>query len=187
VRCFTQTKLFNAPLPSLARPVSKCSYGFSYRASSRRIAFKAASVPSSSTPISREYPATSAARIAVRRRTGGMSCNLGDIIRDGRDIYGDGVNIAARLETLAEPGAVFVSNTVYEHVRDRLSFAFEDLGEQQVKNIARPLHVYRVRDRAAELAGATVPSAPSISRTTVAAPRLSIGSSNISRTGLPRI
>ena len=75
-----------------------------------------------------------------------MGINLGDIIRDGRDIYGDGVNIAARLEALAEPGAVFVSNNVYEHVRDRLSVAFEDLGEQQVKNIARPVHVYRVLD-----------------------------------------
>jgi adenylate cyclase len=74
-----------------------------------------------------------------------MGINLGDIIRDGRDIYGDGVNIAARLEALAEPGTVFVSNTVYEHVRDRVSVAFEDLGEQQVKNIARPVHVYRVR------------------------------------------
>jgi adenylate cyclase len=78
-----------------------------------------------------------------------MGINLGDIIRDGRDIYGDGVNIAARLETLAEPGAVFVSNTVYEHVRDRLPFAFEDLGEQRVKNIARPVHVYRVRPETA--------------------------------------
>jgi hypothetical protein len=74
-----------------------------------------------------------------------IGINLGDVIRDGRDIFGDGVNIAARLETLAEPGAVFVSNTVYEHVRDRLSFAFEDFGEQQVKNIARAVHVYRVR------------------------------------------
>ena len=85
-----------------------------------------------------------------------MGINLGDIIRDGRDIYGDGVNIAARLEALAEPGAVFVSNNVYEHVRDRLSVAFEDLGEQQVKNIARPVHVYRVRP---EGVIPTVPSA----------------------------
>ena len=74
-----------------------------------------------------------------------IGINLGDVIRDGRDIYGNGVNIASRLETLAEPRAVFVSSTVYEHVRDRLSFTFEDLGEQQVKNIARPVRVYRVR------------------------------------------
>jgi adenylate cyclase len=76
-----------------------------------------------------------------------VGINLGDVIAEEDDIYGDGVNIAARLEALAEPGAVFVSNTVYEHVRDRLSFAFEDLGEQRVKNIARPLHVYRVGPR----------------------------------------
>jgi adenylate cyclase len=74
-----------------------------------------------------------------------MGINLGDIIKDGRDIYGDGVNIAARLEALADAGGVFVSNTVHDHVRDRLPFVFEDLGEQQVKNIARPVRVYRVR------------------------------------------
>src|SRR5262245_62847501 len=73
--------------------------------------------------------------------------NLGDVIAEGEDIFGDGVNIAARLEALAEPGGVLISNTVYEHVRDRLPFTFEDLGEQQVKNIARPVRVYRVRDR----------------------------------------
>jgi adenylate cyclase len=84
-----------------------------------------------------------------------MGINLGDIIRDGRDIYGDGVNIAARLEALAEPGAVFVSSNVYEHVRDRLSFAFDDLGEQRVKNIARPVHVYRARPEG------VIPTAPS--------------------------
>jgi adenylate cyclase len=89
-----------------------------------------------------------------------MGVNLGDIIRDGRDIYGDGVNIAARLEARAEPGAVFVSNTVYEHVRDRLSFDFEDLGEQQVKNIARPVHVYRVRAALTHPA-ANAPGSPS--------------------------
>src|ERR1700737_2249192 len=75
-----------------------------------------------------------------------IGVNLGDVIVEERDIFGDGVNVAARLEALAEPGGVFVSNTVYEHVRDRLPFAFEDLGEHQVKNIARPVRVYRVRD-----------------------------------------
>jgi adenylate cyclase len=66
------------------------------------------------------------------------------VIAEGEDIFGDGVNIAARLGGLAAPGGVLVSNTVHDHVRDRLPFAFEDLGEQQVKNIARPVRVYRV-------------------------------------------
>jgi TolB-like protein/class 3 adenylate cyclase len=75
-----------------------------------------------------------------------IGINLGDVIVEGDDLYGDGVNIAARIETLADAGGVFVSNTVHDHVRDRLPFVFEDLGEQQVKNIARPVRVYRVRD-----------------------------------------
>src|SRR6516225_6263007 len=75
-----------------------------------------------------------------------IGINLGDVIVEGDDLYGDGVNIAARVEALADPGSVFVSNTVHDQVRDRLPFAFEDLGEQQVKNIARPVRVYRVRD-----------------------------------------
>jgi adenylate cyclase len=66
------------------------------------------------------------------------------VIAEGEDIFGDGVNIAARLGGLSAPGGVLVSNTVHDHVRDRLPFAFEDLGEQQVKNIARPVRVYRV-------------------------------------------
>ena len=74
-----------------------------------------------------------------------MGINLGDIIKDGRDIYGDGVNVAARLETLAEPGGICVSRVVRDQVRDKLAFAFEDLGEQQVKNIARPVRVHRIR------------------------------------------
>src|SRR5246500_3538150 len=73
-----------------------------------------------------------------------IGINLGDVIVEGDDLYGDGVNIAARIEALADAGGVFVSNTVHDHVRDRLPFAFEDLGEQQVKNIARPVRVYRV-------------------------------------------
>jgi TolB-like protein/class 3 adenylate cyclase/Flp pilus assembly protein TadD len=78
-----------------------------------------------------------------------IGINLGDVIVEGDDLYGDGVNIAARIEALADAGAVFVSNTVHDHVRDRLPFVFEDLGDQQVKNIARPVRVYRVRDTAA--------------------------------------
>src|SRR6266705_2866428 len=77
-----------------------------------------------------------------------IGINLGDVIVEGDDIYGDGVNIAARIEDLADPGGVFVSNTVHDHVRDRLPFLFEDLGEQQAKNITRPVRVYRVRDAA---------------------------------------
>jgi adenylate cyclase len=73
-----------------------------------------------------------------------VGINLGDVIVEGDDIYGDGVNVAARLEGLAEPGAVFISNIVYEEVRHRLPFDFDDIGEQRVKNIARLVRVYRV-------------------------------------------
>src|SRR5215472_5178031 len=73
-----------------------------------------------------------------------MGINVGDIIKDGRDIYGDGVNVAARLEALAEPGGICVSRVVRDQVRDKLAFSFEDMGEQQVKNIARPIRVHRI-------------------------------------------
>jgi len=73
-----------------------------------------------------------------------MGINLGDIMKDGRDIYGDGVNVAARLEALAEPGGICVSRVVRDQVRDKLAFSFEDMGEQQVKNIARPVRVHRI-------------------------------------------
>ena len=74
-----------------------------------------------------------------------IGINLGDIIIDGRDIFGDGVNVAARLAALAEPGGICVSRVVRDQVRDKLDFAFEDRGEQQVKNIARPVRVFDVR------------------------------------------
>src|SRR5207248_3465708 len=70
---------------------------------------------------------------------------VGDIIIDGDDIFGDGVNVAARLQTLAEPGGICVSRVVRDQVLDKLSFTFEDLGPQDVKNIARPVEVYRGR------------------------------------------
>jgi TolB-like protein/Flp pilus assembly protein TadD len=84
-----------------------------------------------------EVPAES--RIKFR-----IGINVGDIISDSNDIYGDGVNVAARLEALAEPGGIFVSRNVYDQVRDKLSFSFEDMGEQTVKNIARPVGIHRI-------------------------------------------
>jgi adenylate cyclase len=89
-----------------------------------------------------------------------IGINLGDVIVEPDDLYGDGVNIAARIEALADAGGVFVSNTVYDQVRDRLPFVFEDLGEHQVKNIARPVRVYRVCDRAAAAKPSSAPAPP---------------------------
>ena len=73
-----------------------------------------------------------------------IGINVGDIIIDGDDIFGDGVNVAARLEALADPGGICVSRNVRDQVLDKLSFAFEDLGARRVKNIARPVDAYRV-------------------------------------------
>ena len=85
--------------------------------------------------------------------------NLGDVIAESGDIYGDGVNVAARLEGLADPGGICISGIVHDQVRDKLPYAFEDRGEQSVKNIARPMRVYALRpETIAELpvAGALV-------------------------------
>src|SRR5216683_7153750 len=71
-----------------------------------------------------------------------VGINLGDIIADGDDIFGDGVNVAARLEALAEPGGICISRVVRDQIRDKLPYAFEDRGEQSVKNITRPVRVY---------------------------------------------
>src|SRR6202043_1910422 len=89
-----------------------------------------------------------------------IGINLGDVIVEGDDLYGDGVNIAARIEALADAGGVFVSNTVHDHVRDRLPFVFEDLGKNQVKNIARPVRVYRVRDPGVAATSPVPPALP---------------------------
>ncbi len=74
-----------------------------------------------------------------------VGVNLGDIIVDGNDILGDGVNVAARLEALAEPGGICISRAARDQVRDKLDVALEDLGEIEVKNIARPVRVFRLR------------------------------------------
>jgi adenylate cyclase len=97
-----------------------------------------------------------------------IGINIGDVIGDGGDVYGDGVNVAARLEPLAEPGGICISGKVYEEVRGKLAVAFEDLGEVALKNITRPVQAYRLRDGAATDAAAqpqpklTVPDRPSL-------------------------
>ena len=75
-----------------------------------------------------------------------IGINLGDIIVDGDDIYGDGVNVAARLQEMSEPGRTCVSGVVFESVKDKLDLGFRDLGPQRVKNIAEPIHAFQVRD-----------------------------------------
>jgi class 3 adenylate cyclase/TolB-like protein/cytochrome c-type biogenesis protein CcmH/NrfG len=77
-----------------------------------------------------------------KRLTFRIGINIGDIIIEANDIFGDGVNVAARLETLCEPGGVCISRAVRDQVRDKMPVAFDDLGEQQVKNIARPVRAF---------------------------------------------
>src|SRR5712692_7482913 len=88
--------------------------------------------------------AENATRQPERRMDFRIGVNLGDVMVDGEQIYGDGVNVAARLESLAEPGGICVSGTVCEHLGNRLALSYEDLGEQSVKNIAKPVRIYRV-------------------------------------------
>jgi adenylate cyclase len=106
---------------------------------------------------------------ASRARLDRIGLNLGDVIVDESDIFGDGVNAAARLEALAEPGGICISAAVRDQVGDRLDVVYADLGEQQVKNINRPIRVFKVlldspgqRDPSA--ADPTSPSAPVAAR-----------------------
>src|SRR5438445_7118885 len=87
-----------------------------------------------------------------RRMEFRIGVNLGDVMVDGEQIYGDGVNVAARLESLADPGGICISDTVHAQIKNKLGLAYEDLGAQSVKNIAEPVRVFRV------LAGATAPT-----------------------------
>ena len=103
----------------------------------------------------RNAPVAADKRIEFR-----IGINLGDVIAEGGDIFGDGVNVAARLEALAEPGGICVSRVVRDQVRDRLDYIFEDLGEQSVKNIARPVRVYRVRESGSVATNSSASAAP---------------------------
>src|SRR5260370_5161625 len=90
-----------------------------------------------------------------RRMEFRIGVNLGDVMVDGAQIYGDGVNVAARLESLAEPGGICVSGTVCEHLANRFALSYADLGEQSVKNIVKPVRVFRVL---MEAGGAATPT-----------------------------
>ena len=74
-----------------------------------------------------------------------IGVNLGDVIEEEQRIYGDGVNIAARIESLAEAGGICISGTAFDHVESKLGLEFEYLGEKSVKNIRKPVRVYRVK------------------------------------------
>jgi adenylate cyclase len=96
-----------------------------------------------------------------------MGINLGDIIDDGEDIHGEGVNIAARIEALAEEGGISISGAAYEQVRNRLDCRFEDTGEHEVKHVSAPVRVYRIaaeREEATKIVSPEIPVAdkPSI-------------------------
>ena len=89
-----------------------------------------------------------------------IGINLGDIIIEDGDIFGDGVNVAARLEALAQPGEIYISASVREQLGEKLPLAFADMGEHNVKNIARPIHVYRVEKRGEPSGSANVEKRP---------------------------
>jgi adenylate cyclase len=108
--------------------------------------------------VDRNTGLTNDRRIDVR-----MGINLGDVIVDGTDVHGDGVNIAARLQGLADPGGVMVSGTVYDHLQGKLDISLDFLGERQVKNVTRPVRVYRMRlHGTAAKATPPLPDKPSI-------------------------
>jgi adenylate cyclase len=118
--------------------------------------------------IDREPEVPEERRIRLR-----IGINLSDVIVEEHDIFGDGVNVAARLEGLAEPGGICISRMVRDQIRDRLPYRFEDQGEQSVKNIARPVRVYALRPEAlVDPPTPSAPGAPPISQ--LVAPRLSI-------------
>jgi len=124
--------------------------------------------------IQRGMPEREAVVPEERRIGFRMGINVGDVIAEEHDIFGDGVNVAARLEGLAEPGGICISRMVRDQIRDKLPYQFEDLGEQSVKNIARPVRVYALRAEGfTDLPASSVPSAPPIPQPAVA-PRLSI-------------
>ncbi|APG86644.1 adenylate cyclase (plasmid) [Sinorhizobium americanum CCGM7] len=94
--------------------------------------------------LQRKMQDANAALPGARRIVLRIGINLGDVVIDGGDVYGDGVNIAARIQSLAEPGAIYVSSSIRDQVKRKLALGFDDLGPKSLKNIAEEVHVYRV-------------------------------------------
>ncbi len=102
-----------------------------------------------------------------------VGVNLGDVVVKNEDLLGDGVNVAARLETIAEPGGICISSSVYDQITGKLDLGFQDIGEQSLKNISRPIRVYRVSGAALPLRPPlTAPAAPPASRARIPVPWL---------------
>ena len=115
--------------------------------------------------VQRATAAREASQLPERRIEFRVGINLGDVVVQDEDILGDGVNVAARLEGISEPGGICLSAAAYEQARDKVEVAFSDKGEQQLKNIARPVRVYRVvldRPALAQPAVLPLPDKPSI-------------------------
>jgi class 3 adenylate cyclase len=109
-------------------------------------------------------------RSAAERIETRIGVHLGDVIVQDYQVYGDGVNIAARLQSIAEPGSIFVSEAVYQQVHQRLDLAFDDLGARQLKNIEHPIRLYRLRSRDGSRALDTRPSERDEPRASSSAP-----------------
>jgi adenylate cyclase len=95
--------------------------------------------------VQKEFKEKNADLPESRRMEFRIGVNLGDVIEDEERIYGDGVNIAARVEGLAEAGGICISGAAYDHVENKLGLEYKNLGEHEVKNIAKPVRVYRIR------------------------------------------
>lgn len=112
--------------------------------------------------IQRALPAHNAGLAEGRRLVLRIGISLGDVMVEGDDLYGNGVNVAARLQTLAAPGGICISGNVHEHLGNALDIAFDDLGEQSVKNLDRPVRCYRVHEATRDPAAQAVPGPPAL-------------------------
>ena len=126
--------------------------------------------------VQKEIKARNAELPENRRMQFRIGINLGDVIEEEGRIYGDGVNIAARLEGLADPGGICVSKTAFDHIESKLPYGYEFLGEQEVKNIAKPVGAYRVLiEPRVTVAGKPLDKKPAtIRRTLIFVPEISV-------------